>query len=98
MGNKQQKLEDKIDQLVANNTALGNCTSKLSEENLLQQKIDEKNTIIIDYISHPIAIYQDRYIFQNSNDDHQVEIYDINLSKLIGKFSYLGTIQYTSLF
>jgi hypothetical protein len=47
MGNKQQKLEDKIDQLVANNTALVNCTSKLSDEGDLQHKIEEKNTIII---------------------------------------------------
>ena len=49
-----------------------------------------EKTLEIDYVKNPIAIYRDRYFFtlvKESPNASNVEIYDINEQKLIGKIA-----------
>lgn len=49
----------------------------------------------VDYVKAPIGVHLDRYVFEDCTDKHEVQIYDIQLSKLVGKFEYVGTFQFS---
>ena len=46
----------------------------------------DQNPHCIDYIHSPIAVHLDRYIFEAKEQEHIVQIYDIQMSKIVGKF------------
>lgn len=48
------------------------------------------------YLSSVLALYQDRFAFQRRLDK-EVEIYDIEESKLVGRFAVEGTLKFAQL-
>lgn len=48
------------------------------------------------YLRQILAVYKDRYVFQRSNEK-EVEIYDIEESKQVGKFELEGVVRYSEL-
>jgi hypothetical protein len=50
----------------------------------------------VTYLSSVLALYQDRFAFQRRLDK-EVEIYDIEESKLVGRFAVEGTLKFAQL-
>lgn len=50
----------------------------------------------VSYLGKILAFYRERYVFQQK-DEKEVEIVDIEESKLLGKFSLEGTVKYNEI-
>ena len=56
-----------------------------------QKSLFEKHAEL-QFLAEPLAFFKDRYLFNLKKANQEVEIYDVDWEKIVGKFSFTGEI------